>query len=53
MRAAAQRGPGQRFGRLVIDAVVEFVAGKGVSNTGQMHGGIALPQQGLPVERPG
>ena len=36
----------------MIDAIIKIVAGVFVSNAGKMNDGVALVQQGLPVEQP-
>ena len=44
MFAAAKRSTSQRFGRLMIDTVVQIVVGKCVRDSGKMDDGIALLQ---------
>ena len=42
----AKRSMSERFGRSMIDAVIEVVIGKRVSDAGEMDDGIAILQQG-------
>src|SRR3984957_17239078 len=50
MCAAATRRARQRFGRPMIDAVIEVFIGIGVGDPGEMDDGSALLEERLPVE---
>jgi hypothetical protein len=49
---AARYRPCQRRRRTMIHAIIKIVAGVLVSNACKMNHGVALVQQGLPVEQP-
>ena len=53
LRPLADGGAIQRGGSLVIDAIVQGVVRELVGNSGKMDDGVALLQQGAPVQRSG